>query len=126
MIHRITGTHAFTSNFGAALWLDVDAVGETLSKRYSTIEVMSALAELGLSDQMSLSHRRIYDQWVFVLDAPVDLLYTACSILEWAAGLVKEFELVHRVFRGRKSPMAYDFVVGHCKMEFHVLMMKMD
>ena len=22
MIHRITGTHAFTSGFGAALWLD--------------------------------------------------------------------------------------------------------
>ena len=34
MIHRITGTHAFTSNFGAALWLDVDAVGETSIAHY--------------------------------------------------------------------------------------------
>ena len=50
--------------------------------------------ELRLVGKMSLSHKAIYDQSVFILDAPVDLLYTACSILEWAAGLIQEFDSV--------------------------------
>ena len=37
------------------------------------MRVHEALVELGLSNVMSLSHKRIYEQWVFVLKAPVDL-----------------------------------------------------
>ena len=91
MIHRITGTHAFTSGFGAALWLDIDLAGDEALCVKIQEKVAYALNELGLSNQASLSSRRIYEQRVFVLDAPVDLLYTACSILDWAAGFIKEF-----------------------------------
>ena len=96
MIHRITGTHIFLDGFGAALWIDV-AKSESQRTDIET-RVHEALVELGLSNVMSLSHKRIYDQWVFVLKAPVDLLYTACSILEWSAGLVSDFSMVHKEY----------------------------
>ena len=96
MIHRITGTHAFIRGFGAALWLDSDPNGGEAQFDHIQEKVAHALNELGLSDTAFLSQRRIYDTEVFVLDAPVDLLYTACSILEWAAGFVKEFDSVRK------------------------------
>ena len=92
MIHRITGTHAFTSGFGAALWLDMAADGGQSQRANIEQKVQQALKDLRLEEKMSLSHKAIYDQSVFILDAPVDLLYTACSILEWAAGLIQEFD----------------------------------
>lgn len=102
MIHRITGTHAFVTGFGAALWMDVDddAGAQCLMIQQ---KVAAALVKLGLSEQARLSHRRIYEQWVFILDAPVDLLYTACSILEWAAGLVDEFTDVSKEYAGEEN-----------------------
>ena len=102
MIHRITGTHAFVTGFGAALWMDVedDAGTQCLAIQQ---KVADALSKLGLSEQARLSHRRIYDQWVFILDAPVDLLYTACSILEWAAGLVDDFTEVSKEYNGEEN-----------------------
>jgi cyanophycin synthetase len=97
MIHRITGTHIFLDGFGASLWLDVDPKAET-QRTDIEVRVHEALVELGLSNVMSLSHKRIYEQWVFVLKAPVDLLYTACSILEWSARLVSKFALVQKEY----------------------------
>lgn len=102
MIHRITGTHAFVTGFGAALWTDVAADDDNQCLNIQQ-KVAHALSELGLTDHATLSHRRVYEQWVFVLDAPVDLLYTACSILEWAAGLVDKFDDVAREYAAEEN-----------------------
>jgi hypothetical protein len=74
MIHRITGTHVFVNGFGAALWLDVDSKSPEQQRVAVQNKVTEALSRLGLSGVCTLSHRQIYTQWVFILDAPVDLL----------------------------------------------------
>ena len=102
MIHRITGTHIFLDGFGAALWLDVKKL-ETDQRPAIEKRVYEALAELGLSNMMSLSCKRIYGQWVFILRAPVDLLYTACSVLEWSAGLVSELSTVRKEYDAEEN-----------------------
>ncbi len=93
MIHRITGTHLFLEHFGAALWVDCEAQS-TQQRDLILDKALHAIEKLGLKSLCHLSHRQIYDQWVFILDAPVDLLYTACSILEWAGGLISNFDSV--------------------------------
>ncbi len=103
MIHRITGTHLFLEHFGAALWVDIDS--EHSNQRATVLDkAKRALEKLGLESQCHLSDRQIYNQWVFILDAPVDLLYTACSILEWAGGLVSSFESVQEEYRQEANP----------------------
>ena len=97
MIHRITGTHIFLDGFGAALWLDVNPKEKT---QRSDIEnrVNESLEKLELSNVMSLSHRRIYDQWVFVLN--YRSIFCIRHVVYWngRAGLVPRFELVHKEY----------------------------
>jgi len=102
MIHRITGRHLFGIEFGAALWVEVQA------DRPSQVDavyqgVTTALKKLNLHRDMVLSHKQIYQQWVFILAAPVDLLYTACSILEWSVGLVDDFSSVEREYANEEN-----------------------
>ena len=93
MIHRITGTHLFVSTFGAGLWVDVESEAE-VQRDGILAKVEEAISRLGLLGCMKLSYKRIYNQWVFMLETPVDLLYTACNILEWSAGLLTDFDAI--------------------------------
>ena len=97
MIHRITGRHLFIQNFGAAAWLkaETDIEGQ-IAKVYSRVH--QAIHQIGLDALMKLTHRCIYTEVVFALEAPVDLLYTACAILEWASEVEPAFDLVTETF----------------------------
>jgi cyanophycin synthetase len=99
MIHRITGTHLFVSTFGAGLWVDVDTGGEPEAQRDKILaKTRDSIGRLGLMECMNVSSKRIYDQWVFMLETPVDLLYTACNILEWSAALLPDFSAVQQEY----------------------------
>jgi len=102
MIHRITGTHLFVSTFGAGLWVDVESESE-VQRADVLAKAEGAISRLGLLGCMKLSYKRIYNQWVFMLEAPVDLLYTACNILEWSAGLLTDFDAIATEYREEKN-----------------------
>ena len=111
-VHRITGRHMFLTGPGVAIWGKANVVElAQLQQR-----IAAGLKALGWSAD---EHKTIVQEHGFVIAmrAPVDQLYTACSLLEWAAGKVDSLALVlaeQEQERNAKWEELYNYARTHC------------
>ena len=85
--HRITGRHLFVRESGAIIWLD--------SAEHVT-EIVERVKQGGEQLNIPVIPRvHEHDTGVAIaIDFPVDILYTACELLEWAASPDLFFDVV--------------------------------
>lgn len=86
-VHRITGRHLLVNEHGAGIWLSRIRQPEVSLPMVGKL-VDQGLGWLGWPGKHRLHHYR--RGAAIIIDAPVDLLYTACELLEWAVRSVRE------------------------------------
>ena len=86
-VHRITGKHMLQDSVGAAIWLDKPPPKEMIER------LQQGMVQLGWSQEDYLVHHHAHGCAV-VVSSPPDQLYTACELLEWAAGKHDNFNTV--------------------------------
>ena len=95
-VHRITGKHSLVSETGAAIWLDDVAEKEVIVTR---IKEGARRLQLAAEPKIHLHKHGM----VVAIEAPTDLLYTACELLEWASDPLAEFDRVEQEYQQEKN-----------------------